>query len=150
MDLLSAARDANLDPYVMSKMDRMRKRARINAALLALAIAGLLAVAYLLTADFAPQYIGAHPPTFSSLALIPDEMRVSLLFGAASPLVATAGRSVDQIARARQERLTMLYIRYLLASDQADQAAKVLLTHATRRGASESGELMEYLYFAKA
>ncbi len=145
MDLLAAAQDADLDPYLVRKLNRMRRRARSNAVLLFIAIAGLLVVAYLLSASFAPDFLDVTLPTLDALSLIPEEMRISILFGSASPLVAAAGRSVDQIARARQERLMMLYIRYLNAVGRKEQAAKVLLTHSTRRGATESGELMEYL-----
>lgn len=150
MDLLAAAQDADLDPYLVNKMNRMRRRARSNAVMLFIAIVGLLVLAYLLSADVAPQFIEVTVPTVDALGVIPEEMRLSLLFGSASPLAAAAGRSVDQIARARQERLMMLYIRYLSAAGRKEQAAKVLLTHSTRRGASESGELMEYLLFQRA
>lgn len=151
MDLLGTAGEADLHPYLSAEIARSRRIARRNGLMLFGTIILLFAVVFLLVNNFAPELLGIGrlqlPGPLDDV--IPNQSRNSILFGAAAPLVTAAGRFVDQIAKSRRERLTLLFVRYLLLSGDTDQAKRVLLVHTMRRGTDGSG-LFEYIALAGA
>ncbi len=146
MDLMAEAQKANLEPYLVEEIEQSRSKGQRNGILLFATILGLMVVIVLLINNFAPDIFGfgrlVLPDPFERL--IPPESRNSILFGAAAPLVTAAGRFVDQIAKARSERLTMLFVRYLYHSGDREQATRVLVMHNMRRSGGGGG-LFEYI-----
>lgn len=152
MDIFGAVGDTDLQPYLRSEIARTRKVARQNGLMLFGAIILLIGVVLLLVNNFAPDLLGLPTLVLPGPLeeIIPAQSRNSILFGAAAPLVTGAGRFVDQIAKSRRERLTLLFVRYLFLSGDADQAKRVLLVHTMRKGGGDGGGLFEFIALSRA
>lgn len=150
MDLLGGD-DTDLQPYLSAEIARARRQARRNGIMLFGSIIMLVGLVLLLINNLAPDLMDLPQFGLPSVLndLIPQQSRNSVLFGAAAPLVTAAGRFVDQIAKSRRERLTLLFVRYLFLSGDTDQAKRLLLIHTMRKGNDGTG-LFEYIALARA